>query len=781
MYANDIAVFHDPYAPFLNRDISMSDDRMREPDMSRPDKGSNSNALDKSKPSSPLHPTIDSSSLPASDETIKHAFHSTLPKPGPFAAPHTTAVSGTDQTIQLDQSAQTKPTLETKDTAHHGAKQKASADDSKNADPNAATLPPDDNNDNDNNVTMDFTAASPRGSAPHTGNDPNATFAFLPSNPDQTIDFSADKNASANRDEVTSVGISDSVRRDLAADAGATIDHSPQSRNVSRDADFSVQGKTHRTESGKQQEEASRLPKSIGPYTIKRVLGRGGMGIVYLAHQPKLGRTVALKMVLAGAHSSSSTLDRFLAEAKAVAHLQHPNIVQIFEIGEHDRLPFFSLEFVDGQALDDKLRGNPLPPQESAQLLVTICRAMQYAHDNGVLHRDLKPANILLTKSGVPKVTDFGLAKRLEDEAESGTTREGTIMGTPSYMSPEQAQGAIAKLGPATDQYSLGAMLYEFLTGRPPFVSPKPFETIMQVIKNEPLAPRELQPKVPLDLETICLKTLSKEPEKRYASCAELADDLERYLRGEPILARPVSNAEKAWRWYKRNRLVGNLSIAAAVGLLAVAIISTWSAFTLNSKNKELQTAQEATLEQARIAKQNELAALENERVAQANEKRATESESVAVRRAESIVETVQKFFNEVQSIDTNEVPRMKETRDRMMKTILPVIEREVLKEMPTDDKARLTAAALRKTVADDMAAQNMKESAEKYYLELEQFFKDRAEIKKTDAARSNYLQMVRSIGDLKRELGRDMENSLAYHQLQLAIAKDIFDNSRAD
>jgi tetratricopeptide (TPR) repeat protein len=252
-------------------------------------------------------------------------------------------------------------------------------------------------------------------------------------------------------------------------------------------------------------------------------------------------------------------------------------------------------------------------------------------------------------------------------------------------------------------------------------------------------------------------------------------------LRGEPIIARPVSQAEKAWRWYKRNRLVGNLSIAAAVGLLAVATISTWSAFTLNSKNKELQTAQEATLEQARIAKQNELTALENERVAQANEKRATESEAVAVRRAESIVQTVQTFFNEVQSIDTNEVPRMKETRDRMMKTILPLIEREVLKEMPTDDKARLTAAALRKALADDMAAQNMKESAEKYYLELEQFFKERAEKKKTDAARSNYLQIVRSIGDLKRELGRDMESSLAYHQQQLAIAKDIFENSRAD
>lgn len=186
----------------------MSDDRMREADMSRPDKGSNSNALDKSKPSSPLHPTIDSSSLPASDETIKHAFHSTLPKSGPFAAPHTTAVSGTDQTIQLDQSAQTRPTLETKDTAHHGASQKASADDSKNADPYAATLPPDDNNDNDNNVTMDFTAASPRGSIPNSSSDPNATFAYLPTNPDQTIDFSADKNSPANLGEVTSVGIS---------------------------------------------------------------------------------------------------------------------------------------------------------------------------------------------------------------------------------------------------------------------------------------------------------------------------------------------------------------------------------------------------------------------------------------------------------------------------------------------------------------------------------------------------------------------------------------------
>jgi len=711
----------------------MSNDRTRDPDSSHPAKVTDSNNPKTGYPPSHSQPAIDSTQFPVVDDTLKDKLRKTSLETG---------------------------TLE-------------STEDLKTVAPIVTTLPPESDD-----------AAIAAGPSERPGAlAPNATVEYPTVSPDQTLDFSSGKASSDKSGDVTSVGISESLRREFAGEAGATVDYSSRQRDGYRDIDFSIQSaRQNQIDSGRESEDDSRFPKSIGPYSIVRVLGRGGMGIVYLAYQAKLGRTVALKMVLAGSHSSSTALDRFLAEAKAVAHLQHPNIVQIFEIGEHERLPFFSLEFVDGQSLDDKLRGKPLPPQEGAKLLVTICRAMQYAHDHGVLHRDLKPANILLSKEGVPKVTDFGLAKRLEEEAAgSGTTREGTVMGTPSYMSPEQAQGAIAKLGPATDQYSLGAMLYEFLTGRPPFVSPKPLETIMQVIKKEPLAPRELQPKVPLDLETICLKTLSKEPEKRYASCAELADDLERYLRGEPIIARPVSQAEKAWRWYKRNRLVGNLSIAAAVGLLAVATISTWSAFTLNSKNKELQTAQEATLEQARIAKQNELTALENERVAQANEKRATESEAVAVRRAESIVQTVQTFFNEVQSIDTNEVPRMKETRDRMMKTILPLIEREVLKEMPTDDKARLTAAALRKALADDMAAQNMKESAEKYYLELEQFFKERAEKKKTDAARSNYLQIVRSIGDLKRELGRDMESSLAYHQQQLAIAKDIFENSRAD
>jgi serine/threonine-protein kinase len=298
-----------------------------------------------------------------------------------------------------------------------------------------------------------------------------------------------------------------------------------------------------------QTKEQARIPKQIGSYTIERVLGRGGMGIVYKAFQTKLGRPVALKMILTGSHASEQVLSRFIAEAKAVAHLQHPNIVQIFEVGEHDNLPFFSLEYVNGPPLDKKLDGKPIPPEQSARWMIDICTAMQYAHDNGVLHRDLKPANVLSTKDGILKVSDFGLAKRLEDNSDSSSTREGTIMGTPNYMSPEQARGEVQKLGPATDQYSLGAMLYEFLTGRPPFMAPKPLETIMQVINNDPIPPRQLQPKLPIDIETICLKALQKDPTKRYASCSELAADLKRYLNREPILARPVGKAEQACRW----------------------------------------------------------------------------------------------------------------------------------------------------------------------------------------------------------------------------------------
>src|SRR5665213_3615278 len=253
----------------------------------------------------------------------------------------------------------------------------------------------------------------------------------------------------------------------------------------------------------------------IGDYELLDELGRGGMGVVYKARQSKLNRLVALKMILAGEYAGEKELARFRTEAEAVARLQHPNIVQIFEVGEHDGHPYFSLEFVDGGSLAQKLDGTPLPPQQAARLVETLARAMHAAHQAGVVHRDLKPANVLLTADGTPKITDFGLAKKLD--ADAGQTQSGAIMGTPSYMAPEQAGGKSNEIGPAADTYAMGAILYECLTGRPPFKASTPLDTVLQVVSDEPAPPRKLQSKTPRDLETICLKCLQKAPSKRYA------------------------------------------------------------------------------------------------------------------------------------------------------------------------------------------------------------------------------------------------------------------------
>jgi serine/threonine protein kinase/tetratricopeptide (TPR) repeat protein len=313
--------------------------------------------------------------------------------------------------------------------------------------------------------------------------------------------------------------------------------------------------------------------KIVAGYEILGELGRGAMGVVYKARQLGLNRLVALKMVLAGAHASEGELARFSVEAEAVAGLQHPNIVQIFEVGRHDDLPYFSLEFVDGGSLAHRLEGKPQPPKEAARLMEALARGMACAHQQGVIHRDLKPANVLLTGDGVPKITDFGLAKRLESD--SSQTRTGTLMGTPSYMAPEQAAGRTREVGPLSDQYALGAMLYEMLTGRPPLVGTTIAETLDLVQNKEPLPPSRLQPGVARDLETICLKCLQKEPAKRYDSTEALADDLARFRAGEPIQARPVSRAEQAWRWCKRNPRVAALSGTVLILLVLAGVAVT--------------------------------------------------------------------------------------------------------------------------------------------------------------------------------------------------------------
>jgi len=270
-------------------------------------------------------------------------------------------------------------------------------------------------------------------------------------------------------------------------------------------------------------------------YEILDELGRGGMGVVYKAQDLQLNRVVALKMILAGSHASAGDRGRLRTEAEAIARLQHPNIVQVFEVGGHDGMPFLALEFCPGGSLDRQLNGTPWQPLPAARLVETLARAMHAAHGKNVVHRDLKPANVLLTADGTPRITDFGLARKLDTV---GQTVSGTIVGTPSYMAPEQASGGSKHVGPAADVYALGAILYELLTGRPPFKAATAFDTLMQVLENEPAPPRLLNQQLPLDLETICLKCLEKDPARRYASAADLAADLRRFLEGEPVTAR---------------------------------------------------------------------------------------------------------------------------------------------------------------------------------------------------------------------------------------------------
>jgi WD40 repeat protein/tRNA A-37 threonylcarbamoyl transferase component Bud32 len=323
----------------------------------------------------------------------------------------------------------------------------------------------------------------------------------------------------------------------------------------------------------------------IGDYELLEELGRGGMGVVYKARQSKLNRLVALKMILAGEYAGDKEVARFRTEAEAVARLQHPNIVQIFEVGEHDGHPYFSLEFVDGGSLAQQLDGTPLPPQQAARLVETLARAMHAAHQAGVVHRDLKPANVLLTADGTPKITDFGLAKKLGDAA--GPTGSNAIMGTPSYMAPEQAGGGSKEVGPAADVYALGAILYELLTGRPPFKASTPLDTVLQVVSDEPVPPRKLQSKTPRDLETICLKCLHKAPGRRYASAEALADDLRRFQAGEPIAARPVGTVERAAKWVRRNPIVATLAFAVVAALLLGTAVSTVFGLLANANAQE--------------------------------------------------------------------------------------------------------------------------------------------------------------------------------------------------
>jgi serine/threonine-protein kinase len=308
--------------------------------------------------------------------------------------------------------------------------------------------------------------------------------------------------------------------------------------------------------------EGTALPRIPG-YEVLQELGRGGMGVVYKALHLRLNRPVALKMLLGGDHAGPRERARFQREAEAVAGLRHENVVRVHDVGDHEGRPYFTMEYVEGGSLAQHLAGTPQAARPAAALVATLAGAVQAAHACGVAHRDLKPANVLLTADGTPKVSDFGLARRLEGGA--GLTQSGVLVGTPSYMAPEQARGQAQAIGPAVDVYALGAILYELLTGRPPFSGETAAATVQQVLTQDPVPPSRLNHSVPRDLETVCLKCLHKEPGRRYTSALALADDLRRFGEGRPIQARPVGWGARCWRWCRRN--------PTAAALLATALV----------------------------------------------------------------------------------------------------------------------------------------------------------------------------------------------------------------
>ncbi len=446
---------------------------------------------------------------------------------------------------------------------------------------------------------------------------------------------------------------------------------------------------------------ARRVPAVPG-YEVLGELGRGGMGVVYQARHLGLKRPVALKVILSGEHADPRDLARFRAEAEAVARLQHPNIVQIFEVGEHDGRPYFALELVKGGSLAQRLAGAPLPATAAAELVETLARAMDYAHSQGVVHRDLKPANILLQRpedrgqrtedskddsslssvlcplsSSIPKVADFGLAKRLD--ASAAPTQTGQVMGTPCYMAPEQAAGRAKQVGPAADVYALGAILYECLTGRPPFRGDTALETLRQVVFDEPVALTRLQPKMPRDLETVCLKCLRKEPARRYASAGELAEDLRRFRAGEPVRARPVGLGGRGLRWAKRR--------PAVAALVAVVFVAALSLLGLGLASDLRIRAQQAEIEQ-------------RGRAARANYGRALQA-------VKQIIEVAQNRLGHV--------PRMERHRMAMLEQALTLYE-DLLKEDGADRDVRQDAGRAYQLAGDVLELLGEPAKAEDYH-----------------------------------------------------------------
>jgi serine/threonine protein kinase len=534
------------------------------------------------------------------------------------------------------------------------------------------------------------------------------------------------------------------------SDNGQTVDHVPAEKGDGEGASFTVTAR-----SGSQ--AAAKQKPMVANYEVLGVLGRGAVGVVYKARQMGLNRLVALKMLLAGSHAGQRELMRFRIEAEAVARLRHPNIVQVYEVGEHNELPFFSLEFVEGGSLHSKMDGKPLPPRVGAGIMEALCRAMHYAHQNNIIHRDLKPANVLMTPDGTPKITDFGLAKRLEASEDSSQTRTGTLMGTPSYMPPEQAEGRTHDIGPLSDQYTLGAILYELLTGRPPFLGATLLETIQQVRNQEPVPPTHLQATTPRDLEVICLRALQKEPGKRYADAGEMADDLHRFLSGEPIKARPVSKVERFWRWCKRNPRLAAALAAIFLLLAAGCIGSTWAAITIRAE-KEIAITEKDRAEKEKTR-------------AEENEQKATASEQIAQEQAELALNTLGVLINKVQN-QLSKQPGVQQLKRDLLQTAMDGLKRV----------AGASAGKMRRSTGDAYfrmggIAKEFGNTAEafEYWQRYYEMARDAlAANPDNERLKVEMAYACRFLGETSAELHHDFKKALSYHQAALELRKEL-------
>lgn len=508
----------------------------------------------------------------------------------------------------------------------------------------------------------------------------------------------------------------------------------------------------------------------VGNYRILRELGRGGMGVVYLAQSEDLDRTVALKMILAGANASTEELQRFQKEARAVAQLQHPGVVQIFEFGEFRQQPYFTMEYVDGQNLQTAFERQPQNPRHAARLVEQLSRTLQHAHENGILHRDIKPSNILLTNQGTPKITDFGLARRIRPDDLNDSTMSGLVIGSPAYMPPEQAQGKSALVTAQSDIYSLGALLYEALTGRPPYLGKQPIQTLLQVIHGDPLPVEQLQPDIPKDLATICTKAMQKEKSLRYSTCADLADDLQRFLSGKPIEARPIGRITRLVKWCHRNPLIAFPSLFATVTLITTAIIAVWAWSTTSAQAIALTKERDNVRAERDTAQQQRKVSLQQKAEAERNAKLARDQAGVALESIQFVVTEVDGLLRDQPQLTKSRISILKGLSERWDDINIELVG-------GVQGESIATHMAVRHRIAIGLADLNQVEEADEEFRKLfEQSQQRIALMSGTDASRSNLVKIATAWAPVRKRATNDPNTEIELLQQAMEVANDILD-----